>query len=49
MPVILTIQEADIKRIVVQGQPDANSSWRPYLKKPNPEQQAWQVVEWLKW
>jgi hypothetical protein len=33
MPVILAIQEAEIKRIEVQRQPQANSSERPYLEK----------------
>jgi hypothetical protein len=34
MPVILAIQEADIRRIEVQGQPGQKA--RPYLKKiPN--------------
>jgi hypothetical protein len=34
MPVILATQEAEIRRIMVQSQPLANSSTRPYLKKP---------------
>jgi hypothetical protein len=33
MPVILATQEAEIRRIMVQSQPWANSSQDPILKK----------------
>jgi hypothetical protein len=33
MPVILATQEAEIRRITVQGQPQANSLHDPILKK----------------
>jgi hypothetical protein len=35
MPVILVTQEAEIRRIVVQSQPQANSSQDPISKIPN--------------
>jgi hypothetical protein len=35
MPVILTTQEEEIRRIMVQSQLQANSSWDPILKTPN--------------
>jgi hypothetical protein len=38
MPVIIAIQEAEIRRIVVQSQPWANSSWDPIPLKKNPSQ-----------
>jgi hypothetical protein len=34
-PVILAAQEAEIRRIAVQSQPEANSSQDPILKIPN--------------
>jgi hypothetical protein len=34
-PVILASQEVEIRRIVVQSQPRANSLRDPILKKPN--------------
>jgi hypothetical protein len=33
MPVILTTQEEEMKRIPVQSQPEANSSKAPFSKK----------------
>jgi hypothetical protein len=42
MPVIFTIQEAEIRRIVVRSQLEA----RPYLKKT---QYKTEPAEWLKW
>jgi hypothetical protein len=43
MPVIA--QEAEIRRILVQSQPWANSSSRPCLEKPFTKTE---MVEWLK-
>jgi hypothetical protein len=34
MPIILATQEADIRRIEVRSQPQANRSQDPILKKP---------------
>jgi hypothetical protein len=34
-PVILATQEAEIRRIVVWSQPQANSSWDPISKNPS--------------
>jgi hypothetical protein len=34
MPVILAIQEAEIRKIMIQSQPQANNSQDPTLKKP---------------
>jgi hypothetical protein len=34
MPVILSAQEAEIRRITVQIQPWSNSLWDPILKNP---------------
>jgi hypothetical protein len=34
MPVVLAMQEAEIRRIMVRSQPQANSSQDPILKKP---------------
>jgi hypothetical protein len=36
-PIILATQEAEIRRIVVQSQPKANSSQDPISKTPNPK------------
>jgi hypothetical protein len=44
MPVILGIQEADIRRIMVQGQHMQKA--RPYLKNT---QHKKGLVEWLNW
>jgi hypothetical protein len=44
-PVILATQEAEIRRITVQSQPQANSSRDPILKKPATKKG---LVEWLK-
>jgi hypothetical protein len=33
-PIILATQEAHIRRITVQNQPQANSSWDPISKNP---------------
>jgi hypothetical protein len=41
--VILATQK--IRRIMVQSQPQANSSYEPISKKPNTRG----LVEWLKW
>jgi hypothetical protein len=35
MPVNLATQEVEIRRISVQSQPRANSSWDPISKMPN--------------
>jgi hypothetical protein len=40
-PVIITTKEADIRRIMVQSQPQANSSQDPILKKPNTKKGWW--------
>jgi hypothetical protein len=45
MPVILATQEADIKKIKVQSQPQANSLRDPISKKPHHKKG---LVEWLK-
>jgi hypothetical protein len=43
-PVIISTQEAEIRRITVQSQTRANSSLDPILKKPIEKR----LVEWLK-
>jgi hypothetical protein len=49
MPVILSIQEAEIRRIADQLKPvQANSSKDSILKIPNIHTQKG-LVEWLKW
>jgi hypothetical protein len=45
MPVILATQEAEIRRIRVQSQPEANRSRDPISKKT---QYKTGLVEWLK-
>jgi hypothetical protein len=49
MPVILATQEAEIRRIEVQSQPEANRSetvvQKPYLEKTHHKKG---LVEWLK-
>jgi hypothetical protein len=46
MPIILALQEAEIKRIEVQSQPLANNSQNPIWKILNTKTG---LVEWLKW
>jgi hypothetical protein len=46
MPVILATQEAEIRRITVQSQPQANSSRDPISKIPITKTG---LAEWLKW
>jgi hypothetical protein len=41
MPVILVTQEAEIRRIMVQSQPQANSFQDPILKIPNTQKKGW--------
>jgi hypothetical protein len=41
MPVILATQEAEIRRMAVQRQPQANSSRDPISKKPFTEKGWW--------
>jgi hypothetical protein len=41
MPVIITTQEAAIRRIMVQSQPQANSSEDPISKISNTKQGWW--------
>jgi hypothetical protein len=41
MPVILATWEAEIRRITVWSQPQANSSGDPILKIPNTEKDWW--------
>jgi hypothetical protein len=43
MPIVVSAQEAEITRIMVQSQPWANSS-RPYLKKTHHKKG---LVEWI--
>jgi hypothetical protein len=45
MSVILATQEAEIRRIMVQSQPQANSSGNPLLKKFH---QKKGLAEWFK-
>jgi hypothetical protein len=45
MPVILAVQEAEIRRIKVQSQPWANSSGDPVSKKILHRKE---LLEWLK-
>jgi hypothetical protein len=40
--VTLATQEAEIRRIIVQRQPSAYSSWDPILKTLITKQQSWQ-------
>jgi hypothetical protein len=44
-PVILATQEAEIRRITVQSQPQANSPRDPFSKKPITKEV---LAEWLK-
>jgi hypothetical protein len=46
MPVILATQEAGIRRVMVQNQPQANSTRDPSSKKKKKLQK--ELVEWLK-
>jgi hypothetical protein len=46
-PVILATQEAEIRRITVESQPEANSLWAPRDLKKNMQQKT-RLVEWLK-
>jgi hypothetical protein len=46
-PVILATQEAEIKRIMIQSQPQASSSKDPISKIPNKKKKKG-LVEWLK-
>jgi hypothetical protein len=41
MPVILAIQDTEIKRITIQSQPQANSLRDPISKIPNIKQGWW--------
>jgi hypothetical protein len=41
MPVILAMQEAEIRRIKVQSQPWTNSSQDPILKKNPSQKKSW--------
>jgi hypothetical protein len=43
MPIVVSAQEAEITRIMVQSQPWANSS-KPYLKKTHHKKG---LVEWI--
>jgi hypothetical protein len=49
MPVILDIQEAEMRRIAVQSQPGQINSWQdPISKKKANYQKKKGLMEWLK-
>jgi hypothetical protein len=47
-PVILATQEAEIRKITVQNQPEQIVAQDPILKKPNQKKKKKGLVEWLK-